>query len=435
MTDLILSNYGHRYVNELLKSNSARELIKNPANLILLQVLKEKKMMVGSDEISKDLIRLGFLEKANGRSMDEIEFKYKTNPLENVTGLVFEFTRACNFNCLHCRNGNNNDKTLPNIEKLKHIADQFCHINVKRFDFIGGEVTKYGNGWLELSHYINRKNNKTITVYTSGWWLEKTNFEAAGKTYSNDSEYLLDLKGNGVTHILFSIDGDEEMHDRTRKHKGLFQRIIHSFERVKHAGLKPRISAMIKDNLDMSTANAFADIATRMYDGMVGLSLQQKINCMTNDPSNHFSNFIDIGNGIALKSNKHKIDDIPKKLLHCKGYYRPSPNLRIMANGNLSVCPLLDAGEGFGNIKDQDILSILNNMQQSSTYQLHAKKEIGNYLQYLDRTVFGEHYDHICSIRVILTLLARYIENAGNTEPETIRKANEWVASKSGHLK
>ena len=134
-----------------------------------------------------------------------------------------------------------------NIDKLKSIADTFHLLNIRRFDFVGGEVSKYGNGWLELASHINRNGDNTVTLYANGWWLEAAGFEAAGKSYLDDLKYLKDLKQNGVTHVLFSIDGHEERHDQSRKQKGLYQKIISSFDRIKQTGIKPRISALIYD--------------------------------------------------------------------------------------------------------------------------------------------------------------------------------------------
>lgn len=430
---LILSNYGHSYINRLLQKRAVESIQFDPSSEILLKVLKAKTVYVEADALYDDLIYRGYLEVNRGMSLADVEFKYRTNPLENVQNLVFELTTECDFTCAHCRNGFVRRTTETNIERLKKVSDVFQELGVQRYDFIGGEVTRYGEAWLDLAKYISRRANRTITVYTSGWWLEKTNFEAAGKRYADDVEYLADLRQSGVTHILFSIDGCEEVHDLSRKQKGLYRRILNSFQRVKAANIQPRITAMLRGELDRKTALSFAEIASAIYEGLAACSVQEKIIRLTDDPMNHFSNFIDIGNGVALKERKNKIASIPSRYLHCKAFYRPAPSLRIMANGNLSVCPLLDAGEDFGNIHQQDILSMLNNLHRSFTYQLHARKEVKNYMQYWDTSILGEYYDHVCSVRVVLTLLARYLHQKGSCDPQTVLEANRWVASYSGH--
>jgi hypothetical protein len=105
-----------------------------------------------------------------------------------------------------------------------------------------------------------------------------------------------------------------------------------------------------------------------------------------------------------------------------------------MANGNLAVCPLLDAGEGYGGIHTLSIMEIINNFQHNFVYKLHAENTIHTYLQYLDTSIFGNYYDHICSMRVILTLLAKRINETENLTQETIQEINREIAQYAGFI-
>jgi len=433
--NIILTNFGHRFINQQLNILSETELLQNRQTNLLLQILKQKTLNITINNFYKNLIDTGYIEIVENLDIKAIDFKYQKNPLQHVDRIVFEFTTFCNFNCSHCRNGFTEKITETDIEKLKAVADVFKTLNINRFDFIGGEVSKYGNNWLELVKHINKNNDKIVTLFSNGWWLEKTDFEAAGKFYKNDFDYLTDLKQNGLTHILFSIDGDEEYHDKSRNQKGLYNRILTSFERIKKIGLKPRITALLIENQNSKILKTFAHISTLIYDLPSDWDLKSKAEKLLNDPTNQFSNFIDIGNGVKLKKNRIKINTIPSKYLICKAFYRPSPSLRISANGNLSVCPLLDAGEDYGNIKEQNIVEILNNFHNSFAYKLHANKEIKQYLKYLDPNIFGEYVDHICSLRTILTLMAKYINEEKVLDNETILKINKKIAKYSGHEK
>jgi MoaA/NifB/PqqE/SkfB family radical SAM enzyme len=432
--NLILTNYGHKFITEQSKSCPEQDLLTNPKLATLKQVLSEKAIEMPTSGIYEELVKTGYLETNNTLDLSEIEFKYRTNPLENVTRIVFEFTTQCNFNCAHCRNGSMEKSTETDIEKLKSVSDAFIELNINRFDFIGGEVSKYGVGWLQLAKHTNRNFDKTITVFSNGWWLEKTDFEAAGKHYVNDIQYLSDLKQNGVTHILFSIDGHEDQHDKSRKHVGLYHKIISSFDRIKLSGIEPRISALLDDNLDERTIGTFLDIANRIYNFPENMEVDAKVNSLVQDPTNQFSNFIDIGSAVNLKKKKHKISEIPPHLLRCKAFYRPWPSLKIKADGSLSVCPLLDAGNGYGNIHHGNIVELINNFRQAFVYKLHADNKIVDYLKYLDTSIFGEYFDHICSIRVILTLMATYLNEEEVINSETILKINRKIAQYSGHL-
>jgi hypothetical protein len=103
--NLILTNYGHKFITEQLKSCSEQDLFTNPNLVILKQVLSEKAIEMPSGRIYEELVETGYLEINNTLDLNEIGFRYKTNPLEDVTRIVFEFTTQCNFNCAHCRNG------------------------------------------------------------------------------------------------------------------------------------------------------------------------------------------------------------------------------------------------------------------------------------------------------------------------------------------
>jgi len=403
--NVYLSNIGHRYISLLKKTSDFSPTDEH----ILLAQIHENILLDIPESQALALENAGYVHQIKSQTVEQIQLRYKQNPIEHVHGIVFEMTTACNFNCMHCRIGNTPKITEPNIDALKNVADVFQKLHVKQFDFIGGEVSKYGGNWLELSKYINQNNNCIVRLFTNGWWLMQRDFEAAGKTYQNDLDYLRDLKHNGVTHLVFSIDGDEKLHDKWRKHPGLFVRISNSIEKVKHAGLEPRISTVFKDS-EMSNSYlwALARLSRKIYDRPTA-SIEEAIQLLQTDQTNTFSCFIDIGHGAKLKQGRIPIAEISPYNLICKAFYRPSPNLRINANGNLSVCPLLDCGEGFGNIHQTDIIQLLNHFQDNIAYKLHSEKAITSFQKLLSPAIFGQHVEHLCAIRAVLILIAKEI--------------------------
>jgi len=89
-----------------------------------------------------------------------------------------------------------------------------------------------------------------VTLFTNGWWLGKQDFQAAGRTYRSDTEYLSELRRCGLTHMLFSVDGLGEIHDRSRGVPGLFDRILSGFAAVRDAALEPRVSVLVRSAVD-----------------------------------------------------------------------------------------------------------------------------------------------------------------------------------------
>ncbi len=374
-------------------------------------------------------IQKGFLQY----TQDDISItkRYYDYPfLEKVKKIHYEITSECNFRCDHCRSGNVVRVTEDSIEKLFNAADIFIDIGIKRFDFIGGEVTLYGGSWLELVKHIKQKcNDSIITVYTNGWFLEKKDFMIDNKVYKNDEEYFTHLKENGLTHILFSIDAPEQEHDANRHHQGLYQKILNSIERVIDSGLKPRISTIIFKGKSISHLALFSK-KIYQYDFK---STKEALQKLQSDNTNHFSNFIDINNGSKLRKGLFHVKNerITKELIRCKAFYRPSPTLRIRADGSIGICPLMNQDELYGNINDKSTMDIINNVHKTFSYQLHSKKLLSNYIPYLHKGVL-EKFDHLCTLRIALHKLALAFETIGvkdvtKASTDEIKEANKLL--------
>jgi MoaA/NifB/PqqE/SkfB family radical SAM enzyme len=431
-----LTNIGHKYITLLLQSALYNSYSESKDTNLLKTILNKTLIEVQESEVISHLIEKRYVQlNTKNLCAEEVRLLYLRNPLQHVRTISLEYTTNCNFNCVHCRNLKSNLKNDVNLSALKSSCDLFIELGIRKFAFIGGEVSKYGNHWLELSKYINRDNSFRLLIVTNGWWLEETNFSAAGINYATDMEYLSDLKQNGLTHIIFSIDGDEKQHDKWRKHPGLFSKIMKGLSKVKKAGLIPGISVVFKDTPNQQFYKTLIKISEIIYSITGTTDDKIKLNMLSSDENNLFSNFIDIGNGVNIRTPKHKISNLPLLDLRCKAFYRPSPNLRINANGELSVCPILNAGEGYGNINDSKIEDLLNNMQESFVYRLHSEKLINNYLKYWNSEVFGKYYEHICSVRTVLTVLAKKMNSAGydsSTEKNAISHLIDETSAECG---
>jgi len=350
---------------------------------------------------------------------------YKYPFLENVKRIHFEITTNCNFRCDHCRSGDVVRIDETNIDKLFEVAKLFSCLGIKRFDFIGGEVTMYGGKWLELVQYIKQINrDANITVYTNGWFLEKTDFIIDDKIYKDDVEYLKHLHSNGLTHILFSIDGKEELHDKQRHHQGLFKRIKNNIKKVKDIGLKPRLSTIV---IDGESQNHLLDFANEIY-GKNLVNVNDAIKLLQMDSTNHFSNFIDINNGASLRKGNYSIENVPREMIKCKAFYRPSPTLRIKADGSIGICPLMNQDEYYGNVHNQSIIEVINNAHKSFSYLLHSENNINKYIEFLEPETL-ERFDHICTLRIALHKLAiAFNDNKIKTPTSSqIKQMNEIV--------
>ena len=61
-------------------------------------------------------------------------------------------------------------------DALKRAGDLFLSLGVRRYDFIGGEVSKFGTGWLDIAKHLQQSDAGTnwrtplaVTLYTNDW--------------------------------------------------------------------------------------------------------------------------------------------------------------------------------------------------------------------------------------------------------------------------
>jgi len=371
-------------------------------------------------------------------SREDILLRYRRNPFEHVEKVIFEVTTYCNFNCEHCYNAQVPRITESDPKLLIEAVDTFFDIGIRRFDFIGGEVSRYGTGWLDVvKHIRSRGGDIVISLYTNGWWLEQENFRAAGQLFNSTQAYLKELKRSGVSHVVFSLDGPGEQHDISRHHPGLYEKILRGLEEVKQAGLAPRVSLLIRPEWSAEQFETFlAESATIIYDLDPNTPAHKRALRLSLDPTNAMSNFIDIGNGAGDERVQFPVFNERGHALYCRNFYRLSPSLTIKANGELASCRLSQAGEGYGNLHQQSLVETINHFDEAFVYQLHANRELENYLPLVDRKIFGTAFTHLCSLRSIVTLLARKMhEQAAAFDDEAaIQRINHEVAVLTGHL-
>jgi hypothetical protein len=157
---------------------------------------------------------------------------------------------------------------------------------------------------------------------------------------------------------------------------------------------------------------------------------------LAHDPTNILSNRIDIGNAAYGGTGRFGLFDTPDALLYCKAFFRPAPHLTIKANGEIATCRIANAGEGYGNLHRQGLVHILNRLQDQFVFKLHAERRLKEYRRCVDPAIFGAAFDHLCTLRAILTLIARRMEEEA-VDPQdrpAMLRINREVARATGHL-
>jgi len=435
MTTWRLTHCGHRLAR--LSRAEVDPWLDATADERLREVLRHTVVGSEPDPVWERLEGEGWVAAApDGVDPTEVELAYARNPLEHVRGIALEYTHRCEGRCLHCRSAHFPRLTERDPTALARAAARLLPMGIRCFHLVGGEVIRFGDGWLEVTRRLQSLTPCQVQVITSGWWLGRQDFEAAGRRYADEGELLADLVRCGVTQVSFSVDGDERRHDLNRRAPGLYRRIAEGVDRVRLAGLAVRFSLVVPGGgFDADRAAALAGLVRRAYDLPPTWSDADCVELVLNDPDTTASNLVDIGRSYGRSQPAVDLVRTPSHLLTCKAFYRPYPQLRIQPDGGVSTCPLLPPGEGFGDIHTDDVRTLVNHLDQWHAFRLHALQRVGEVLPHVDHELLWWPPAHLCTLRVVATLLARRLgEEPRRNDPALVRRANLEVARLVGAL-
>lgn len=150
-----------------------------------------------------------------------------------LRGVDFAVTFTCNFNCDHCyakRLSTKNRREMQ-IEDFKRVREEAMKMGVTTFSLQGGEVFLHKQSWEEVIKACQPKKNNVV-ITTNGSLVNE--------------DKIKKMKELGVSTIYFSIDsGIAEEHDKFRKSKGNFSKIMKNIELCKKYGLKVIINTCV----------------------------------------------------------------------------------------------------------------------------------------------------------------------------------------------
>jgi MoaA/NifB/PqqE/SkfB family radical SAM enzyme len=144
--------------------------------------------------------------------------------------VAWNYTYACNFNCIHCYSRARSYPRELDTEDYRVIADQLADVGVFRVGLGGGEPM-VRRDYLEI---LARMGNRYIDTFmtTNAWFLTD---EAAKR--------LVDAK---LGSLFVSLDASTAAtHDEFRRRSGSFDRVISGMKAAVRAGLKVKLSTVI----------------------------------------------------------------------------------------------------------------------------------------------------------------------------------------------
>lgn len=128
---------------------------------------------------------------------------------------TWELTLRCNMNCLHCgsRAGKKRGDELTVDEKLR-LADDLTRMGNRKMTLSGGEPLLCEE-WPQVAKRLTDGGSR-VNMISNG--------------YAFTEETLDQAREAGLVNMGFSIDGDEEVHDRIRRKPEAFQRVMRALD-------------------------------------------------------------------------------------------------------------------------------------------------------------------------------------------------------------
>lgn len=151
----------------------------------------------------------------------------------------WDINNECNLNCKHCRVAEKNDSSKLSLKEAKELLSELWYNNVTMLNFSGGEPF-LRKDIFEILDYTRKFTDIVIT--TNGTLLDEEKCKKLS-TYPN-------------VRLSISLDGMEETHDKFRRKKGTFNKVINTLPLLN----KYNIKYAIKYTLSKETAGDAIDL-------------------------------------------------------------------------------------------------------------------------------------------------------------------------------
>jgi radical SAM protein with 4Fe4S-binding SPASM domain len=138
--------------------------------------------------------------------------------------VVWNITRKCNLQCVHCYNDSGPDKTCDDIStaQAKAVIDDLARFGVPSILFSGGEPL-IRHDLFELIEYAVGKGLRTV-ISTNGTLIA--------------TEKAREIKRLGVSYVGISLDGIGPVNDKFRGVAGAFERAVEGIRNCQNAGVR-----------------------------------------------------------------------------------------------------------------------------------------------------------------------------------------------------
>jgi len=350
---------------------------------------------------------------------------------------MLEITTHCNLNCHFCFKGRLPRITDQRIHDLTRAIEDAKQMGIGQFLFNGGELTIYGDKWLDLVRLIAATGH-VAGVISNGWWGIHEPFFIMGRRFDNAAGFAAALRSAGISEIMFSLDGPREIHDAYRRCSGLYDRVICAVAAAKAAGIRCDVSIVLRDGLHKND-RFFQDVMKifELADDPRSMAKKGKKTIKTGVLLESEYDFGNASKSIAERNSApYSIDRQEQFQGICKGITH-GMKLSIRANGEVEPCTIGTMGKGYGNIHDEPLSTIVNKMRASPVYRMFEKNTFVDYRPYFSRDLFGSRFFHPCTFFGIIASLAAGVEQLRAKDElnrENVDALNLQIAQEMGFV-
>lgn len=287
----------------------------------------------------------------------------QTNILSAMLGLHYN----CQCSCEHCgifnyKKSKIKNKTL-NQKEILNIIDTLRKLQIKEVYFFGGEplLEKY------LTKYIAYAKNIGLftRLDTNGLLLNKKN--------------TVRLKKSGLDEIGISLDSPlEKKHDQGRGKKGLFKKAIAGILLCRAVGLPCYISHCVSaESINNKETEVLIKLANHLkvkvrllLPALCGKLTNKTENLLNNSEMAIFKSYLKKDTVFWENSN----NDQPNSKLIC--YAKTQQSFFISPYGDIQPCCYVPIS--FGNIRNNTLEEILEQMQKQNIFKSYTEGCLGN---------------------------------------------------------
>ncbi len=138
--------------------------------------------------------------------------------------VVWNITRRCNLQCVHCYNDSGPDKTCNDVStsKAKEVIDDLAAFGVPSILFSGGEPLIRRDLFELIGHAVGKGLRAVIS--TNGTLIAE--------------DKAKEIKRLGVSYVGISLDGIGPINDKFRGVSGAFERAVRGIRNCQNAGVR-----------------------------------------------------------------------------------------------------------------------------------------------------------------------------------------------------